>query len=63
MTNMPEKRFSTGEMSATIWNNVIEKDGKTMNFKTVSFQKRYKDKDGQWKESKSLKPADLPKAR
>ena len=63
MTNVPEKRFSTGEMSATIWNNVVEKaGGKPMNFKTVSFQKRYKDKDGEWKESKSLKSADLPKA-
>ncbi|RLI97251.1 MAG: hypothetical protein DRO96_01110 [Candidatus Aenigmatarchaeota archaeon] len=58
----PEKKFSTGEISATVWNNKVERDGKPMQFRTVSFQKRYKDNDGEWRESKSLKPADLPKA-
>lgn len=58
----PEKKFSTGEISATVWNNEVKKDGKALQFRTVSFQKRYKDSDGEWKESKSLKPADLPKA-
>ena len=34
----PEQKFRAGLISATVWNN--EKDGKE--FKTVSFEKNYK---------------------
>lgn len=61
-TNKPEKRFSAGAISATIWNNTIEKDGKETNYKTISFDRKYKDKEDNWKSTNSLRASDIPKA-
>ena len=33
-----------------------------MSYATVSFERRYKDKNGEWKGTNSLNPNDLPKA-
>lgn len=61
--NMPEKRFSTGAIQATVWrNNTKSKDGEAVEFRTISFDRRYKDKEGNWQSSKSLRIGDLPKA-
>jgi len=54
----PEQKYSASGITATVWNNT--KDGKT--FHTVSFDKRYKDKEGNWKSTNSLNVSDLPKA-
>ncbi len=43
--NMPEKKFSTGAVSATVWQNEGKnKTGEPVNYRTVSLQRRYKDK-------------------
>ena len=61
--NLPEKKFSTGALVATIWQNQGKsKEGEDIDFRTVSFQRRYKDKDGEWKSTTSLRINDLPKA-
>lgn len=61
--NTPEKRFSTGGINATIWkNSAVNKAGEPVEFNTVSLQRRYKDKEGNWKSSTSLRINDLPKA-
>lgn len=61
--NIPEKKFSTGAISATIWKNERQsKDGKAFEVRTVSLQRRYTDKAGQWQTSSTLRLADLPKA-
>ncbi|MBI2647088.1 hypothetical protein HYW99_01305 [Candidatus Woesearchaeota archaeon] len=61
--NIPEKRFSTGSVTATIWQNQGRgKNGEIIGYRTVSFQRRYKDKDGGWQTSNSLRVNDLPKA-
>ena len=61
--NIPEKKFSTGVISATIWKNKgISKDGNPVEFRTVSLQRRYTDKSGEWKSTNSLRINDLPKA-
>jgi len=61
--NLPEKRFSTGAISATIWKNqTIGKNNEPVEFRTVSLQRRYKDADGNWQSSSSLRVNDLPKA-
>ena len=61
--NIPEKKFSTGVVSATIWKNKgISKDGNSVEFKTISLQRRYTDKSGEWKSTNSLRINDLPKA-
>ena len=61
-TNVPEKKFSTGAIQATIWNNDIEKDGATASFKTIVLSRRYCDKEGNWKSTNSLRVNDIPKA-
>ena len=58
----PLKKFRAGAIAATIWENPIEKEGKTTVYNTISFERGYKDKDGVWKSTSSLRTADLPKA-
>jgi hypothetical protein len=61
--NIPEKRFSAGTISATVWQNAGKaKDGQTISYRTVSLQRRYKDKNGAWQNANSLRLNDLPKA-
>lgn len=59
----PEKKFSTGAISATIWKNQGQgQDGTIRDFRTVSLQRRYKDKAGDWQTASSMRINDLPKA-
>ena len=61
--NIPEKKFSTGSLVATIWQNQGKsKSGDDVTFRTVSFQRRYKDANGEWKSTSTLRINDLPKA-
>ena len=61
--NLPERKFSTGGIQATVWSNQgVSKEGAVTEFKTVSLQRRYMDKGGAWKSSSSLRISDLPKA-
>lgn len=61
--NLPEKKFSTGVISATVWNNkAVQKDGQQGEYKTISLQRRYKDKSGVWQSTSYLRVNDLPKA-
>jgi predicted patatin/cPLA2 family phospholipase len=56
--NMPEKKFIAGSISATIWVNKSE----DKEYKTISIQRNYKDKENKWKSTNSLRVNDLPKA-
>ena len=61
--NMPEKRFSTGALVASVWENEGKsKSGDEVSFRTVSLQRRYKDKNGEWQSTNTLRINDLPKA-
>ncbi len=63
MPEQPEKKFSTGSVSATIWQNKGKsKTGEEISFRTVSFQRRYTDKEGNWKTTSTLRINDLPRA-
>lgn len=55
----PVKKFSAGGVQIAIWENEGA-EGRTYN--TVSIDRRYKNKDGEWKSSSSLKLNDIPKA-
>ncbi len=57
--NKPQKKFRAGAVTATIWRNQTE-DNKE--YSTVSFERSYKDKSGEWKTTNSLRVNDLPKA-
>lgn len=60
---MPEKKFSTGVISATIWKNQGQsKTGDKTEYRTITLQRRYTDKDGKWQSTNSLRLNDLPKA-
>lgn len=61
--NLPEKKFSTGALVATVWENQGKnKEGDDVSFRTVSFQRRYMDKNGEWQSTSTLRINDLPKA-
>lgn len=60
--NRPEKKFRAGPISATIWKNHSQKEGKDIEYHTISIGRSYKDKDGNWKNTASLRVMDLPKA-
>ena len=61
--NVPEKKFSTGVITATVWQNQGKsRIGEIVGYRTVSLQRRYKDKDGVWKTANSFRINDLPKA-
>ncbi len=61
--NIPEKKFSTGVITATVWQNQgRSRNGEVVGFRTISLQRRYKDKNGAWQSASSLRLNDLPKA-
>ncbi|MBI1934881.1 hypothetical protein HYS31_00425 [Candidatus Woesearchaeota archaeon] len=62
--NVPEKKFSTGVITATIWQNQGKsRTGEVIGYRTVSLQRRYKDKNGLWQTAGSFRVNDLPKAK
>lgn len=62
--NKPEKNFRAGSISVTIWNNTAQnKEGLVTNYSSISFERRYKDQNGQWKSTNSLRINDVPKAQ
>ena len=60
---MPVKSFRSGAINVAIWENTnTVKDGQQATFYTISLERRYKDKDGNWKSTSSLRVNDLPRA-
>ncbi len=59
--NLPEKKFRAGAVSATVWKNITEKDGKSREWHSIKFERAYKDGD-EWKSTSNLRAMDLPKA-
>ena len=61
--NLPEKKFSTGGLTATVWENQGKnREGIDVSYRTVSFQRRYMDKNGEWQSTSTLRVNDIPKA-
>ncbi|MBN1645665.1 hypothetical protein JW868_01345 [Candidatus Woesearchaeota archaeon] len=62
-SNLPEKKFRSGAISATIWaNQSVSKEGKAYEYKSVTFERSFKDKDDKWHTTNNLRMNDLPKA-
>ena len=59
---MPETKFRSGAIAATIWANETVRDGKKIVYKSVTFERSYKDKNDEWQSTNSLRTADIPKA-
>ena len=58
----PEKSFKCGGCEAAVFENEIAKGGMKIPIKKVSFQKRYKTSEGEWKSTSSLDINEIPKA-
>lgn len=59
----PEKEFRVGPVRVAIWTNPkTTKDGKTFNAHRVVVERRYRDRDGNWKSTEALDANDVPKA-
>ncbi|TWU37509.1 hypothetical protein Q31b_42970 [Novipirellula aureliae] len=55
--NKPVKEFRLGAVRASVWINRKESGE---NWFTVSTSRGYKDRDGDWSDSKSFRPHDIP---
>jgi hypothetical protein len=61
--NVPEKKFRAGAISVTVWKNKGQgREGESVEYQTISIDRNYKDKEGEWKSTNSLRVNDLPKA-
>ncbi|MBS3140129.1 hypothetical protein J4479_03930 [Candidatus Woesearchaeota archaeon] len=62
--NAPEKKFRAGAISATVWLNKGQRaDGEEAEYRTISLDRRYADKNGIWQSTNSFRVSDLPKAQ
>ena len=59
----PVAKFRAGQVSAAIWENeVTTKAGKKVTMLKATVERRYKDRDGQWKSSGSFSRNEIPLA-
>jgi len=59
----PVAKFRAGQVSAAIWENeVTTKAGKKVTMLKATVERRYKDRDGQWKSSGSFSRSEIPLA-
>ena len=62
--NVPEKKFRAGPISATVWLNKGQAiNGEESEYRTISIERNYTDKEGKWHSNNSLRINDLPKAK
>lgn len=62
VNKLPEKQFRAGAVNAAIWVNKTIKDGQEVVYKTISLERGYKNKEGNWQNTQSLRLNDLPRA-
>jgi len=59
----PVAKFTAGQVSAAIWENeVTTKAGKQVTMLKATVERRYRDRDGQWKSSNSFARNEIPLA-
>ena len=60
--SQPDIIFKHGACNAAVFTKEVTKGDRTFTSRTVSFQKRYRDKQGEWQSTSYLDVNDLPKA-
>lgn len=61
--NIPEKKFRAGAISVTVWKNKGKgTEGEEVEYSTISIERGYKDKEGAWQSTNSMRVNDLPRA-
>ncbi|MFC1636533.1 hypothetical protein ACFL5Z_17010 [Planctomycetota bacterium] len=58
----PVAKYRAGQVSAALWENEITVNGRQVTMLKATVQRRYKDRDGQWKSSNSLSRNEIPLA-
>ena len=58
----PVKKIRAGQVSCAIWENEIRVDGHDRTILKATIERRYKDRDGEWKSSGSFSRTELPLA-
>ena len=58
----PEKKFKVGACTASVFVNEVKTDDGPVPIKSVSLQRAYKDKNGEFQHTTSFKANDIPKA-
>ncbi len=57
-----EQHFRVGSIHATVFSNDIDTPDGARKVRSVGLQKRYRDKDGNFRPTSILHPNDIPKA-
>lgn len=62
--NGPAAKFRAGPICATVWQNQgkSKSTGEDVTYNTVSLERSYKDKNGNWQTTNSFRVNDLPRA-
>lgn len=61
--NYPEKKYRAGGISATVWLNKGQSaTGEETEYRTISLERSYTDKEGKWQSTNSMRVNDIPKA-
>jgi hypothetical protein len=61
--NKPEKHIKFGGVRVTIWReNRKNQSGQSFESRSVTLDRAYKDAQGEWQNTGSLREADIPKA-
>lgn len=58
----PEIVFRHGTCSASVFENEYKRGDDAFTVKSVAFQHRYRDRNGEWQNGGSLRANDIPKA-
>lgn len=61
MGNKPEQKFRAGSVTATVWKNKGNRNGRETEFYTVGLERSYK-KGDEWQNTSSLRVQDIPDA-
>jgi hypothetical protein len=57
----PLKKFRAGQISCALWENeVTTQDGRSVQMLKATVERRYKDKDGEWKSGNSFSRNEIP---
>jgi len=61
--NRPERNFRFGGVRVSVWRDLRKgTDGGSYERRSVTLDRAYKDTDGRWKNTQTLKESDIPKA-
>ena len=58
----PIAKFQAGQVSAALWENQVQINGRTVTLLKATVQRRYKDRDGKWQSSGSFGRNEIPMA-